>query len=300
MNNNLKSYFNEILPAIEGSLDKYLNNQQDNGLAEIMKYSLLSGGKRLRPILTLESYKLFSNSDDFKKAMPYACALEMIHTYSLIHDDLPCMDNDDYRRGRLTSHKVYGEAQALLAGDTLLTYAFEVASSNPMTSYKSNALATVMLSKYAGFAGMAGGQMIDLDSGKNINSLKELFHMHSLKTGALIKCALVLGYLAYTDNPSEEVICDLENIAEKIGIAFQIKDDVLDRTSNISILGKKTGSDDKNGKATALTYLTIEEANEMISNLTNEAIDILEKYYDNRKGNHTLVELAKYMVIREK
>ena len=300
MKNNINSYFNEILPSIEDKLEEYLTNKNDNGLAEIMKYSLLSGGKRLRPILTLESYKLFSNDMDIEKALPYACALEMIHTYSLIHDDLPCMDNDDYRRGRLTNHKVYGEAQALLAGDTLLTYAFELVASNLKTSYKSNSLATVALSKYAGFSGMAGGQMIDLDSGNNINSLKELFYMHSLKTGALIKCALVLGYLAYTDNPSDDVIQDLENVAEKIGIAFQIKDDVLDKISNISVLGKKTGSDDKNGKSTALTYLSIEEANEMISNLTNEAIDILEKYYDNRKGDHMLVELAKYMVIREK
>ena len=300
MKNKINSYFDKILPVIEDRLKFYLSDKNDNGLAEIMKYSLLSGGKRLRPIFVIEAYKLFSKSADFEKSLPYACALEMIHTYSLIHDDLPCMDNDDYRRGRLTNHKVFGEAQALLAGDTLLTYAFEILASNDKVSYKSNSLATVALAKYAGFSGMAGGQMIDLDSGNNINSLNELFKMHSLKTGALIKCALVLGYLASTDNPDSGVISDLEKIADNIGIAFQIKDDILDKTSDISVLGKKTGSDDKNGKSTAITYLTIEEATELVVKLTDEAIELLEKYYNNFEGEHMLVELAKYMVIREK
>ena len=300
MKNKIDAYFNITIPKIEACLKNYLENKNDNGLSIIMEYSLLSGGKRLRPILTIEAYRLFSKDEDFSKALPFACALEMIHTYSLIHDDLPCMDNDDYRRGRLTCHKVFGEAQALLAGDTLLTYAFEVLASNDKVSYKSRTLASLALSKYAGFCGMAGGQMIDLNSGDNINSLSELFYMHSLKTGALIKCALVLGYLAYTDEPYEDVISDLEKIANNIGIAFQIKDDVLDKISNREVLGKNTGSDDKNGKATALTYLSIDEAEKMINDLTNEAIDLIEKYYDNSSGDHMLVELAKYLVVREK
>ena len=300
MKNKINSYFERILPLIESKLEGYMLGDNDNGLINVMKYSLLSGGKRLRPILVLEAYRLFTNDESYEKALPYACALEMIHTYSLIHDDLPCMDNDNYRRGKLTNHKVFGEAQALLAGDTLLTYAFEVIAANEHVSHKSRALASLALSRYAGFSGMAGGQMIDLDSGNNIKSLNDLFKMHSLKTGALIKCGLVLGDLAYCDTPDDDVIADLEKIADNIGIAFQIKDDILDKTSNVETLGKNTGSDDKNGKATALTYMSLEQAENLIGSLTDEAIEILEKYYKNFRGDHMLIELCKYLVIREK
>ena len=300
MNNRIDLYFEKILPIIEQKLEEYLTNKNDNGLSSVMKYSLLSGGKRIRPILVLESYKLFSNESSIEKALPYACALEMIHTYSLIHDDLPCMDNDDYRRGNLTNHKVFGEAQALLAGDTLLTYAFEVASTNELVSFESRVRAVNALAKYAGFSGMAGGQMIDLDSTKNINSIEDLFKMHSLKTSGLIKAALVLGYIACNDNPDLLVLKDLEKIADNIGIAFQIKDDILDETSNFATLGKKTGSDSKNGKATALKYLTINEAESVIDSLTKEAVLLLEKYYKNIKNDCMLIEIAKYLINREK
>ena len=164
MKNELNSLMLKSMEAIEIKLREYLSKHSGYGLNEIMSYSLFAGGKRLRPFIVLESYKLFSKSNDIEKALPYACALELIQTYSLIHDDLPCMDNDDFRRGKPTCHKVYGEDMALLAGDSLLTYAFEIIAENDKVSDKSVRLATACLAKYAGYLGMAGGQMIDLNS----------------------------------------------------------------------------------------------------------------------------------------
>ena len=300
MTTNFNSLLLENTQILEKELENYINVKNAYGLSEVMAYSLLNGGKRIRPFIVLETAKLFSNSCDINSALPFACALEMIQTYSLIHDDLPCMDNDDYRRGKLTNHKVYGEDKALLAGDSLLTYAFELIASNGCVSDKSVRLAVTVLSRYAGFAGMAGGQMIDLNSAGNIGSYEELVKMHSLKTGALIKCAVMLGYLATTDEPKDDVVADLEKYAENIGIAFQIKDDILDKISTSEDLGKPVGSDEKNGKVTSLTFMTIEEAQEEVSRLTKEAIKIIEKYYAGKDGIHSLTELAKYMVNRQK
>lgn len=284
----------------EDALLSYLTDKDDNGLAKVMEYSLLSGGKRIRPFIVIEAYRLFADSFDIKKALPYACALEMIHTYSLIHDDLPCMDNDDLRRGRPTNHKVFGEGQALLAGDTLLTYAFEVLASNELVSDKSIRLATLALSKYAGFSGMAGGQVIDLSSGEAIKTFDELKYMHSLKTGALIKCAMLLGYFAACDTPNNAVLTNLENYAENLGIAFQIRDDILDRISSSEVLGKPVGSDDKNGKTTSLSFMSVDEAQTLVEKMTNDAIASIEGYYEGKSIPHTLTELAKYMVGRNK
>lgn len=265
------------------------------GLEKPMAYSLLSGGKRLRPFMAIEAYKLFSKKNDIEKVLPYACALEMIHTYSLIHDDLPSMDNDDYRRGKPTNHKIFGEANALLAGDALLTYAFLVASSNNNVSHVSARNAIKALSDCAGFAGMAGGQMLDINS--NINSYDELEKMHELKTGALIKCAMLLGYYASCDEPNDEIVCDLTKFALNIGVAFQIRDDILDKIADESVLGKPVGSDEKNNKLTSLSYMSIDEAQKTVDRLTNEAIAIIGKYSE---GNDTLIQLAKYLVERNK
>lgn len=300
MTNNFAELLNENSLIIEKELEKYINQENNYGLGEVMAYSLLNGGKRIRPFIVIEAAKLFSKSNDIRASLPFACALEMIHTYSLIHDDLPCMDNDDFRRGKLTNHKVFGEDKALLAGDSLLTYAFEVAASNNYVSDKSVRLAIIALSKYAGFSGMAGGQMIDLNSSTNVKSFDELKIMHSLKTAALIKCAVILGYLASTDDPKEEIVNDLESYAQNIGIAFQIKDDILDKTSTSIELGKPVGSDEKNGKTTTLTYMSIKDAQNLVDNLTCEAIEIIEKYYSSDECEHSLVELAKYMVNRRK
>lgn len=280
---------------VEAALTKYMD-VNGYGLESAMSYSLLGAGKRLRPFIVLETYKLFSNNDDLDRALPFACALEMIHTYSLIHDDLPSMDNDDYRRGKLTNHKVFGEATALLAGDSLLTYAFSVICSNTMVSDKCIRYAVKTLSDCAGFSGMAGGQMIDINN--LVSSFDELTKMHALKTGALIKCAALLGYFASCDNPDDAIINDLEKFAINIGIAFQIRDDILDKIADEKILGKPVGSDDKNNKLTSLSYMSLEEAQKMVDNLTEEATKIIMRY--SQADNCVLAELAKYLVNREK
>ncbi len=300
MKNELISLLSQSTEIIEAKLKEYMDKEDGCGLSEIMSYSLFAGGKRLRPFIVLEAYKLFSHSSDIEKALPYACALEMIQTYSLIHDDLPCMDNDDYRRGKPTCHKVYGEDMALLAGDSLLTYAFQLVAENNLVSDRSARLATSALAKYAGFCGMAGGQMIDLNSDGNIKSYSELKKMHSLKTAALIKCALVLGYLAACDEPKREVIESLELYGENVGIAFQIKDDILDVTSSQDELGKPVGSDTKNGKTTVFSFLTMKEAEDEMKHLIDGAISSIEGYYSSSDEFHSLTELAKYMIERTK
>lgn len=299
MSKNFGSYLCETAEIIEAELKHYMGAGDDNGLLDPMSYSLLMGGKRIRPFIVIESYKLFAKELNIKAPLPFACALEMIHTYSLIHDDLPCMDNDNMRRGKPTNHIVYGEAEALLAGDTLLTYAFEVLASNKCVSDKSIRLATLALSKCAGFSGMAGGQMIDLKSCDNITSFEELCRMHSLKTGALIRCAMLLGYYAAVDEPKQEVISDIESFATKIGIAFQVRDDILDVISDESTLGKPTGSDEKNNKKTSISFMSVDEAQKIVDKLTSEAISIIEKYYGDCEFE-PLVELARYMVERRK
>lgn len=300
MSNNFINLLNENASVVEEELARYIKAGNDNGLAEPMAYSLLSGGKRIRPFIVIEAYRLFAKEFNIKAPLPFACALEMIHTYSLIHDDLPCMDNDSMRRGKPTSHIVFGEAEALLAGDTLLTYAFEVLSSNDYVSDKSVRLATSALAKCAGFAGMAGGQMIDLKSCDNIETFEELCYMHSLKTGALIRCAMLLGYFSATDSPKQEVILDIESFATKIGIAFQVRDDILDVISDANTLGKPIGSDEKNNKKTTMSFMNVEKAQEIVDTMTSEAISIIEKYYKDTDGEKSLVELAKYMVGRNK
>lgn len=294
--NDIKKLIQANSTIVENELKKY-SKTNGYGIEKAMEYSLLSGGKRLRPFIAIEAYKMFSQKDDIERVMPFACALEMIHTYSLIHDDLPCMDNDDYRRGKLTNHKVFGEAQALLAGDCLLTYAFKVASENKYVSDKSVRFAISVLATFSGHMGMAGGQMIDIDSAKNISSYEDLKKMHSLKTSALIKIAVLLGYYAYTDNPCDDVVGDLCEYAENIGIAFQIRDDILDRISDTETLGKPVGSDEKNMKATALSYMTVEEAQAEVDKYTNEAISAIAKYESKDKA---LSSLAKYLVNRSK
>lgn len=291
---NLENLLISNANYVEKALCEYVSYGDE--LPKMMSYSLLSGGKRIRPFIVIEASKLFGGS--LEKALPFACALEMVHTYSLVHDDLPCMDNDDYRRGKLTSHKVFGEANALLVGDSLLTYAFEVLADNQLVSDKSVRLACKCLSAYAGHNGMAGGQYLDLNPKENIKSFEDLSKMHSMKTGALIKCAAKLGYLSATDQIDENILKDLEIYAENIGLAFQIRDDILDKTADSEVLGKLTGSDEKNGKITSLSYMTISEAEAEVSRLTNDAVKIISKYYASE--NQPLADLASYMVNRVK
>lgn len=270
-------------------------------LFDSMRYSIFSGGKRIRPAITLMFSRLFGGTDE--KAVPYACAVEMIHTYSLIHDDLPCMDNDDIRRGKPSNHKQFGEATALLSGDTLLTYAFEVCASNPYVSDKSIRNAVRALSSGAGAFGMTGGQMIDLMysgtdeqvKAKKDFSFDDLEYMHRLKTGALIKTAALLGYYAACDDHDEKIINDITAYAYNIGLAFQIEDDILD-VEGSDEFGKPAGSDEKNGKITVLSYMSIDEARKLAEKLTCEAVEAVSGY----QGNDELSSLAVYLLTRKK
>lgn len=256
--------------SVESALEKYIDPSSGE-LPEAMRYSLLGGGKRIRAFLTLNFARALGATEE--SAMPFACALEMIHAYSLIHDDLPAMDNDDLRRGKPSCHKKFGEACALLAGDSLLTEAFEVCASNEHVSDRSVRLAVGTLAKLAGYLGMCGGQQIDLAD--SVHSYEELCHLHSLKTAALIKAACLLGIYAASDTPDERVIAAADEYAECIGLAFQIHDDVLDVVGDTESLGKPVGSDAENDKKTVVSYMTVDEARVRERELTERACEVL-------------------------
>jgi len=250
-----------------------LVNSQGEGicppvLKEAQDYSLMAGGKRIRPALVIEVCKMLGG--DVKDALPLACAIEMIHTYSLIHDDLPCMDNDDLRRGKPTSHKAFGEATAILAGDGLLTDAFLLAASNPRAEVVQRAVR--VLSQAAGSMGMVGGQVMDLEGETRRLSLDELLQLHAQKTGALICAAVQLGAIAAGEAEDSPAWKALTTYANRIGLAFQVVDDVLDVTADAALLGKSKGKDKAVNKTTFLTYYTVEEAQAYADRLTDEAV----------------------------
>lgn len=278
INNNLKSFFKTKDIDYKSVLDA-------------MEYSLLVGGKRIRPLILLEFNKICGG--DFKTALNFASALEMIHTYSLIHDDLPCMDNDDLRRGKPSCHKAFGETTALLAGDALLTYAFELASQNSLINSKNVLTAINKLAFYSGVNGMIGGQQMDLSfEGKSV-SAEKLLKTYYLKTGCLIKAAAEIGViLAGAENFK---ISAATEYAEKVGLAFQIVDDILDLTADEKLLGKPVGSDSANLKFTYVSAFGLEKAKQKVEDLTNEAIECLN-VFENDKTN--LIELAEYLTKR--
>lgn len=262
---------------------------------EAMNYSLMSGGKRLRPVLMMGAYEIFGGNDD--DVLPFACAMEMIHTYSLIHDDLPAMDNDDYRRGRLSNHKKFGEATGILAGDGLLNKAFETgleAAQKERLDLRRCVKALSVIASSSGADGMIGGQIVDMYGHDKVNSLEDLKYMYSLKTGAIIKSSVAAG--AILGGADEEQQKCLELYAEKIGIAFQIEDDILDVTSTREKLGKAIGSDIANDKVTYLTYKSIEQSMKDVEQFTDEALKSLEIFGD--KAKH-LRELALYLTRRD-
>ena len=263
-------------------------------LLESEQYSLFAGGKRIRPTLTLEFCRLFGGDDE--AAIPFACAVEMIHTYSLIHDDLPCMDNDDLRRGKPTNHKVFGETIALLAGDALLTGAFEVAASNAAAGPEAAALAVAYLAGCAGRYGMIGGQVMDIEGERKALTEDQLMKLHSMKTGALINAACVMGALAAGVRLDDPIMERVVTYAENIGLAFQIVDDILDRTGDEATLGKPIGSDAANEKNTFLSFYTVEEAQFYADRLTQEAVLALRRY----PGSDTLCSLAEWLATRKK
>ena len=279
----------------EEALESYLTDDKVGGgeLSCAMRYSTLGGGKRIRACLVLEFSRLFGGTDETAK--PFAAAIEMIHAYSLIHDDLPCMDDDDIRRGKPSCHKRFGEATALLAGDALLTYAFEVASSAENVSHGAVRRCIGTLSKCAGPLGMAGGQMIDLEN--SADSFESLKKLHSLKTSALIKAACLMGYFsAAGDNAKDEDIENISRYAECVGLAFQIKDDLLDLEGDEATLGKAVGIDEKNGRVNSLSFMTPDEARDMCRSLADDAAESLSSY----GGSEFLRMLPVFLNMRKK
>lgn len=240
-----------------------------------MRYSLENGGKRLRPILCLEFAR--ACGADINDALDFACAIEFVHTYSLIHDDLPCMDNDDFRRGMPSCHKKFGEATALLAGDALLTHAFEIIASSPLSAQK-KADAVLLLSQKAGAEGMIGGQVLDLKYESEDPDLKQILSVHRLKTGALIAASCLLGCIVA--GADEDKLKAALNYAYRLGIAFQIKDDILDVVGDSAVLGKPVGSDAENDKTTYVTLTGLEKAQSDVAELTALAVEEL-KAFDN-------------------
>lgn len=284
--------------AIEAIIAKYLPKESgyQKTVIEAMNYSILAGGKRLRPMLMQETYRMFGGKSDVIE--PFMAAIEMIHTYSLIHDDLPAMDNDEYRRGRKTTHVVYGEAMGILAGDGLLNYAFETAilalEKEPQNTNVGKALA--VLARKAGIYGMIGGQTVDIETDQTKEVTREqLDFIYRLKTGALIEASMLIGAILAGATKNEQNV--LEQIAAKVGLAFQIQDDILDITSTTEVLGKPVGSDEKNGKATYVTYEGLKKAKEDVERLSKEAV---EKMNELVVKNEFLTELLLSLIHRAK
>ena len=288
----------DYIKQTEQALYDYLPdlNCREKELIESMKYSLEAGGKRVRPNLVFSFNELCNGKTEV--AVPFACAVEMIHTYSLIHDDLPCMDNDDMRRGKPSNHKVYGEDIALLAGDALQSLAFEIMTSDKAISQSSAAAcckAVNTLAAYCGARGMVGGQVIDLINENKSAPIEVLREMDYKKTACLIKAACELGCISA--NADDKLIKSASEYGECIGIAFQIQDDILDVTSSLEVLGKPVGSDEKNHKVTYVRLNGLEQSKKDVEALSEEALKILSSF-DRR--NEFLEDLVRALITREK
>lgn len=274
---NLEKQCREYREYVECYLKEHyeaLSDQPQKLLFDAMQYSLTAGGKRLRPILAFEFCRICGR--DWKKAVPFAAAIEMIHTYSLIHDDLPCMDNDDYRRGRLTNHKVYGEGVAVLAGDALLTDAFGIAASAELSRPEDMATAIGVLSECAGSLGMVGGQVLDIMSEERELTEQEVLDIQNRKTGCLISAACALGVIAGGGSAEQyDAACQF---AAGLGLAFQIRDDMLDVIGTQAELGKATGVDTE--KNTFVKLYGLERCEELVASYTNYAIEALNAFED--------------------
>lgn len=286
---HINKVLEKVLPAEEG---------QQRIIFETMNYSVRAGGKRLRPILMEETYHMFGGSSAVIE--PFMAAIEMIHTYSLVHDDLPAMDNDEYRRGKKTTHAVYGEAMGILAGDALLNLAYETAAKafGMEVADTRVARAFAVLAKKAGVYGMVGGQVVDVESEKSDDcpiTREKLDFIYRLKTGALIESSMMIG--AILAGASSDEVSRVEQIAAKLGLAFQIQDDVLDVTSTLEVLGKPVGSDEKNNKATYVTFEGLDKAVSDVERISKEAEEQLDDLgYDDA----FLKELFEYLIHREK
>ena len=283
--------------VVEESLTSFISGAENSPqkiIFDSMKYSLEAGGKRIRPVLLLETIKMMGG--DCSAGIPFACAVEYIHTYSLIHDDLPAMDDDDLRRGKPTNHKVFGEAVAILAGDGLLNSAFEIMSGEIL---KNNCIGSVkamnVIASCAGVNGMIAGQIVDIESEGRSISYEDLRYLHSKKTGALIKASVMAG--AYIAGANEEELKAVERYSENIGLAFQITDDILDVTGNTSELGKNTGSDIQNDKSTYVSLFGIEKARLLAQDCLKDAVESLGNFDSQRRL--FMEELARFVVMRK-
>ncbi|MCC0782947.1 polyprenyl synthetase family protein [Clostridioides sp. ES-S-0108-01] len=291
-----KQCLKEKASFIENVLKEYMPKEEgyQKTVIEAMNYSLSAGGKRLRPILTLEACKIVGGNEE--DAIPFAIAIEMIHTYSLIHDDLPALDNDDLRRGRLTNHKVYGEAMGILAGDALLNYAFEVmlAGSINKENPEKYLKAINEIAKGAGIYGMIGGQVVDVESENKQIEKEKLDYIHMNKTAAMMVGCMRAG--ATIGGANSEQMEDITKYAKNIGLSFQIVDDILDIVGDEAKLGKKVGSDIENHKSTYPSILGLNKSKEIAHNLIDEAKKSIEKLSDDVEF---LKGLAEYIIDRE-
>ena len=283
---------------VEAVLRAYLPKEEgyQRTIMEAMNYSVLAGGKRLRPMLMLETYRLFGGAS--RVIEPFLAAIELIHTYSLVHDDLPAMDNDEYRRGKKTTHAVYGEAMGILAGDALLNYAYETAARAFSMEPENQQLgrAFQILAEKSGIYGMVGGQVVDVEAeGASDITREKLDFIYRLKTGALLEAAMRIGAVLAGAGGLEQQL--VENVAAKIGLAFQIQDDILDVTSTMEVLGKPIGSDEKNQKATYVTFVGLTQAGLEVKSLCEDAIAQLETL---PVKNEFLTELLRSLIVRER
>ena len=297
---NFQDELKKRTEEIEAVLKSYLPREEGfaKTMAQAMNYSVLAGGKRLRPMLILETCRMFGGED--KLAYPFMAAMEMIHTHSLVHDDLPALDNDDYRRGRLTTHKVYGEAMGVLSGVALLNYAYEVMLTAFDLAEDEKARARVIkalkvMSHKTGLYGMLGGQSVDVENDGKPMSREMINYIYENKTSALIEGSMMAG--AILGGASAEEVAVVEKAASGIGLAFQIQDDILDVTSTAEELGKPIHSDEKNHKTTYVTLMGIEKASQQVAELSEEAVKLLEGL---NKKNEFLFTLVNELVGRRK
>ena len=296
---NLKQEIDLYIDIIEKDLEKILDFKDSfqNTIHESMKYSIFAGGKRIRPILALKTYELVSKNT-YENALPFASAIEMIHTYSLVHDDLPPMDDDDFRRGKPTNHKVYGEPMAILAGDALLNLAYETminSISKDSENIHESIDAIKEIAKASGVSGMIGGQVVDIESDEKVISEEQLNFIHNKKTSALIEASIVSGGLLA--GASEKEIQALSDYGKAIGLCFQIRDDILDEIGDNEKLGKSVGSDESNNKLTYLTLYGLDKSIEKTHDLYKEAVDALGIF--EKEDVLFFEKFAEYLVYRE-
>ena len=294
MSGSYQERYHENLALIEAALERYLPETREEyaSVVHAMRYGVLGAGKRIRAMFTLEFCKACGGTAE--AALPFACAIEMIHAYSLIHDDLPCMDNDDLRRGKPSCWKAFGETTALLAGDGLLTKAFETAASSGIAAVRVQE-GVLLLARAAGDAGMLGGQVLDLEGECGPVAEERLLRMYGMKTGALLRVAAVLGCVA-AGAPEEKKALAGE-YAQKIGLAFQIVDDILDVAGAQDVLGKPIGSDEQSGKTTYVTLHSVEAAKREALRLTEGARTVLEQF---QLKDRFLLELTERLAVRDK